>query len=64
MLAEGVSEPAPWAPEAPVDVRPSHAFTDESIREALPDEGRFGWHDLRLSRWFETRRAHAAGSGV
>jgi nucleoside-diphosphate-sugar epimerase len=63
MLAEGVSEPAPWAPEVPIGVRPSHAFTDESIREALPDEGRFGWHDLRISRWLETRRGRAVGSG-
>ena len=59
MLAEGVSEPAPWAPEVPIEVRPSHAFTDESIREALPDEGPFGWHDLRISRWLEGRRAGA-----
>ena len=50
MLAEGVSEPAPWAPEAPSDVRPSHRFTDESIGAALPDAGRFGWNDLRVAR--------------
>lgn len=50
MLAEGVSEPAPWAPEAPIEVRPTHPFSEESIREALPAEGRFGWHDLRVSR--------------
>ena len=55
MLAEGVSEPAPWAPELPVELRPSHGFTDESIRAALPAEGRFGWQDLRMSRWFERR---------
>ena len=60
MLAEGVSEPAPWAPEVPIEVRPSHAFTDESIREALPDEGPFGWHDLRIARWLEGRRAAGA----
>ena len=60
MLAEGVSEPAPWAPEVPIEVRPSHAFSEESIREALPTEGRFGWHDLRVARWREGRRAHAA----
>jgi NADH dehydrogenase len=51
MLAEGVSEPAPWAPEAPPDVRPAHRFTEESIRSALPDAGRFGWKDLRFARW-------------
>lgn len=56
MLSEGVSEPEPWAPEAPADVRPSHAFTEQSIRDALPDEGRFGWHDLRAARWLARRR--------
>lgn len=55
MLAEGVSEPAPWAPEAPADLRPSHRFTEESIRAALPAEGRFGWSDLRISRWLKRR---------
>lgn len=50
MLAEGVSQPAPWAPEPPIEVRPARLFSDESIREALPAEGRFGWRDLRVSR--------------
>jgi uncharacterized protein YbjT (DUF2867 family) len=50
MLAEGVSEPAPWAPEVPIGIRPSHPFSEESIREALPEAGRFGWADLRVSR--------------
>ena len=57
MLAEGVSEPAPWAPEAPPDVRPSHRFTAESIRAALPDAGRFGWKDLRVARWLGRARS-------
>ena len=48
MLAEGVSEAAPPAPEPPVDVRPSRGFTDERIRAALP-EGRFGLSDLRIA---------------
>ncbi len=61
MLAEGVSEPAPWAPEAPIDVRPSHPFSDESIREALPAEGRFGWSDLRAARWLAGRRRLPVG---
>ena len=56
MLAEGVSEPAPWAPQLPSDLRPSHLFTEESIRDALPVEGPFGWHDLRMSRWLAGRR--------
>jgi len=50
MLAEGVSEPAPWAPELPPGLRPAHPFSEQSIREALPVEGRFGWRDLRVSR--------------
>ncbi|HXR44622.1 MAG TPA: NAD(P)H-binding protein [Pseudolysinimonas sp.] len=50
MLAEGVSEPAPWAPEAPIGVRPSHPFSDDSIRAALPEKGAFGWSDLRFAR--------------
>ncbi len=50
MLAEGVSEPAPAAPEPPLDIRPSRHFTDERIRAALPD-GRFGLDDLRIVRW-------------
>lgn len=48
MLAEGVSEAAPPAPEPPVDIRPSRGFTDERIRAALP-EGRFGLSDLRIA---------------
>lgn len=57
MLAEGVSEPLPWAPEVPAEIRPSSPFSDESIRAALPDAGRFGWADLRLARWWQRRRA-------
>ena len=61
MLAEGVSEPAPWAPEAPADIRPSHRFTEASIRAALPAEGAFGWNDLRVARWLRARRRGAQG---
>lgn len=61
MLAEGVSEPAPWAPQLPSDLRPSHPFTEESIRDALPVEGPFGWHDLRMSRWLAGRRTRENG---
>ena len=49
MLAEGVSEPAPFAPEAPVDIRPARSFDDERIRAALPS-GRFTLMDLRVTR--------------
>jgi len=47
MLAEGVSEAAPPAPEPPVGIRPHRPFSDERIRAALP-EGRFGLEDLRI----------------
>ena len=57
MLAEGVSEVAPPAPEAPVGVRPTHPFSGESIRAALPSAGRFGWNDLRVARWWRARTA-------
>ena len=53
MLAEGVSEPAPAAPEPPLDIRPSRHFTDERIRAAIPD-GRFGLDDLRIVRWIRS----------
>lgn len=49
MLAEGVSEAAPFAPEAPLGIRPSRPFDDQSIREALPI-GRFTLDDLRVTR--------------
>ncbi|WP_435747857.1 NAD(P)H-binding protein [Microbacterium sp. PMB16] len=49
MLAEGVSEAAPPAPEVPAGIRPSRPFSDERIRAALPD-GRFGLSDLRIAR--------------
>ena len=62
MLAEGVSEPAPWAPEAPVGIRPSHPFDDAHIRAALPDAGPFGVQDLRITRWWRARRAAAVGT--
>jgi nucleoside-diphosphate-sugar epimerase len=61
MLAEGVSEPAPWAPEAPENIRPSHPFSDDSIRAALPAAGPFGWKDLRIARWLGRARRHPAG---
>ena len=50
MLDEGVAEALPYAPEAPVGIRPSHPFDDESIRAAMPDAGPFGWKDLRISQ--------------
>lgn len=56
MLAEGVSEPAPFAPELPEGIRPVLPFDDERIRAALP-EGRFGRDDLRKTKsWAGQRR--------
>lgn len=55
MLAEGVSEPAPFAPELPEGIRPTLMFDDERIRAALPD-GRFGLSDLRVTKWWAERR--------
>lgn len=62
MLAEGVSEPAPWAPEAPVGIRPPRRFTDESIRAAAPHAGPFGCSDLRVARMLTRRALPARGS--
>lgn len=56
MLGEGVSEAEPWAPEPAEELRPRHPFSEESIRAALPVEGRFGWNDLRISGWCAARR--------
>jgi hypothetical protein len=52
MLAEGVNEAAPFAPEAPVGIRPSLLFDDERIRAALP-VGRFGLSDVRIPQWWK-----------
>lgn len=54
MLAEGVSEPAPAAPEPPIGIRPSRPFSDERIRAALPD-GAFSLADLRPVQWWRRR---------
>ncbi|MFF1572606.1 NAD(P)H-binding protein [Leifsonia sp. NPDC058292] len=54
MLAEGVSEPAPFAPEVPEDIRPWRLFDDDRIRAALP-AGRFGLDDLRAVQWWSNR---------
>ncbi|MFJ2369029.1 NAD(P)H-binding protein [Microbacterium sp. NPDC087665] len=56
MLAEGVTVPAPFAPEPPEEFRPRRPFSDDRVREALPD-GRFTLDDLRITRWWRARRA-------
>lgn len=55
MLAEGVNEAAPQAPELPEGLRPARPFDEASIRAAMPD-GRFDLSDLRITRWIRTRR--------
>lgn len=55
MLAEGVSEAAPPAPELPAEIRPARPFDEASIRAALP-EGRFGLRDLRFATCLHSRR--------
>ena len=47
MLAEGVSEAAPPAPEPAEGIRPHRPFSDDRVRAALP-QGRFGLADLRI----------------
>jgi nucleoside-diphosphate-sugar epimerase len=55
MLNEGVNEAAPFAPEPPMEIRPTLLFDDERIRAALPI-GRFGLSDLRIAQWWSKRR--------
>lgn len=49
MLAEGVTDAAEPATELPDDLRPTLPFDDRQIRDALPEAGRFGWSDRRMS---------------
>ncbi|XAS71797.1 NAD-dependent epimerase/dehydratase family protein [Micrococcaceae bacterium Sec5.1] len=61
MLAEGVSEPAPFASELPEEIRPVLRFDADRIQAALPD-GRFTLDDLRIARWWAVqRRRHEVG---
>jgi uncharacterized protein YbjT (DUF2867 family) len=47
ILAEGVTEPLPFAEPLPDDLLPTTPFTDEQIRRGLPTPGRFGLRDCR-----------------
>lgn len=59
MLAEGVSEAAPFASELPEEIRPVLRFDVDRIQAALPD-GRFGLSDLRMARWWAGQHRHQA----
>jgi NADH dehydrogenase len=50
ILAEGVVEAAPPAPEPPSDLVPRTPFSAEVIRRGLPEPGAFGCRDLRWCR--------------
>jgi uncharacterized protein YbjT (DUF2867 family) len=50
MLSEGVASAAPPAADVPADLAPRIRFSDDQIRSALPEDGRFGWRDLRVAR--------------
>ena len=58
MLAEGVSEAAPPAPELPAELRPRLPFSEARIRAALP-RGRFTSDDLRVKGWLRRHRSAA-----
>ena len=47
ILAEGVAEPAPYAPPPPDDLTPRTPFDDATIRAGLPEPGPFRCRDLR-----------------
>jgi len=52
ILSEGVTEPALPCDSLPYDLMPTRKFTDEQIRNGLPEPGPFGFRDLR---WCATR---------
>jgi uncharacterized protein YbjT (DUF2867 family) len=47
ILAEGITEPLPFADELPADLQPTTPFSEDSIRAGLPEPGGFGRRDLR-----------------
>ncbi len=50
ILAEGVVETSPPAPEPPTDLMPQTPFSADVIRAGLPKAGAFGCRDLRWCR--------------
>ena len=55
MLAEGLIEPSGACDPLPDDLRPKTRFTDEQIRQGLPEPKPFGRRDLRCFAHVETR---------
>ncbi len=55
ILKEEVIEPCLAPDELPEDLVPTTPFNEESIRQGLPEAGRFGLHDLR---WFSETPKH------
>ena len=51
MLSEGVTEATGPAGALPEDLRPRLPFDEARIRAALPERGRFGCDDLRVTGW-------------
>ncbi len=47
ILSEGVTEPAEPCDSLPADLLPTRRFTDDQIRDGLPEPGRFTMRDLR-----------------
>jgi nucleoside-diphosphate-sugar epimerase len=47
ILSEGVTEPALPSDSLPYDLMPTRKFSDEQIRNGLPEPGPFGFRDLR-----------------
>jgi uncharacterized protein YbjT (DUF2867 family) len=47
ILSEGVVEPASPCDPVPADLKPARRFTEEQIRQGLPEPGAFGLADLR-----------------
>ena len=47
ILSEGVVEVAGSAESLPIDLRPTVPFSEEFVREGLPEPSRYGFRDLR-----------------
>jgi hypothetical protein len=52
ILSEGVTEPATPCDPLPPDLMPTRRFTEEQIREGLPEPGPFGSRDLRRCTFY------------